>query len=350
MQSHSAYDWQRYSLSGAQYFDSSIFDQDLSQSLSQSLWQSTFIFIAGLPGDIAPALLSQLHSYMEQGGIVMATPGYSVAQSLEKLSAAKILNARYINTQRQNMYNSEPFRISHINPRSIIKQLFIDETENDLKLTRIYKYIKLEFAEDVDVLMEVDDGQALLIKKNIGKGQFIYSSLKFDLGWTDLPLGNSFLPLIRELLSANNTSVAWPTLSIGETFNDDLTINSNNSPGFIASEVGLFVHNKNFVSVNVSRQESHSKQLSNTQLIENLSSSKSGSEKFSNGNSGRINLGNINQSTKSFDSNRFDPNSFDKSKQHDILLWPWLILLACLLFMCESIVAGTKTPFATEDM
>ncbi|MDZ7616790.1 MAG: BatA and WFA domain-containing protein [Patescibacteria group bacterium] len=66
----------------------------------------------------------------------------------------------------------------------------------------VYRYARLDTAAapDARVLARLDDGDALLVERNVGRGRVYWLGTSAHVGWTNLPLRPIFLPLLARMV------------------------------------------------------------------------------------------------------------------------------------------------------
>jgi len=94
------------------------------------------------------------------------------------------------------------FGLGSVSSDSILSQVFANADATDLFLFPIYKYAILKPEGNTKTLLWTLDGKPALLESAVGKGRLFASAFAFDPTWSDLPMTGSFLPLLRELLSA----------------------------------------------------------------------------------------------------------------------------------------------------
>ncbi|MDH5737958.1 MAG: BatA and WFA domain-containing protein, partial [Gammaproteobacteria bacterium] len=76
------------------------------------------LMIAGFPKNLSPAIANGLRQYMQEGGIVLATTGNGMAETLKQLEDMKILSARFLGAGSKTRLDMKPFRISPLRKES----------------------------------------------------------------------------------------------------------------------------------------------------------------------------------------------------------------------------------------
>lgn len=293
--SRSEYEWQRFSVADASDLQSSLLQTD----------NTDILIVAGLPNDITPALGGELRQFLLGGGIVLATTGNGMAETLRQLNHFNLLSAQFMGAGSKTPGDKSPFRLSALDPGSPIQPVFSGLASNDLMLTRIYKFSKIKLLEPAVVIAKLDGDYPLIIDKMIGNGHLIFATIRMDLRWSDLPLRPSFVPLIKELVLPYIDISEHPSLTVNQ-----LWINDNRR--FSAKAPGLYIEQGERIAVNVSRLESIPENLTSATITEILG-----------GTSSRE----ANHHVKLIDRGELS---------HP--LWQWLILAAVLFLILESLL------------
>ena len=158
------------------------------------------LLLLGSAGQLPRDTLPSLRAFVENGGVLLATPGREASLAFRALSDAGLLQAS-VSGEEQMGPDGRPFRIAPLKAGNPLLELFSEDTPRDLYLWRIYRYIKLRVDDpDAQPLITVPGGAPLILRKPIGKGMLLLTTFDLDAVSSDLPLRSSFLPLIRELV------------------------------------------------------------------------------------------------------------------------------------------------------
>lgn len=297
--SRSDYEWQRFEVVDSLNLQSGILHTDYIDLL----------MIAGLASDIPSDIGAELRLFIQSGGVVVATTGKGMAETLRQLNHFHLLSAQFMGTGSKTRLDMSPFRISALEPDSPLQSIFSGSASNDLMLTRIYRFSKIKLLEPARVIARVDGDYPLIVDKPIGNGRLIFSAMRMDSNWSDLPLRPSFVPLIKELVLPYIDISEHPSLTVNEPLiSDDLQ--------FSSAQPGLYVDQGERLSVNVSRRESIPETLTSSAVAEILGGS-------SPWESGR----------------HATPADNGGHSQLSHPLWQWFMLAAVLSLLLESIIA-----------
>ena len=269
------------------------------------------VFIPGLDSHISPELLEAARKHATNGGKLVITPGNSTAEMISRLREQDLLNADYRGTKESLASGLEPFRIKRVVPGSPLAEVFNSQAAKDLYLAQVRKYIAIRPRDQaMNTLLEMEDGSPLLVQSPLGKGNLFLFTTRFHGTWSDLPLRNSFLPIIREILSGygEQTTRQWPNIAIGQ----QLSVDKPDTEPFLGEEAGLYQWEDQLISVNTAREESAPEVLALDTVRQNLGASNT-IEK-------RIQPVNV--------------SSSDAEQDHSLLKWIALFAIALLLIEC----------------
>ncbi len=150
--------------------------------------------------ELREEVLADLPAYLENGGMALATLGESASLQLRSLNAAGITQSTYQGMRGRGLgVADQPFRMAPPVEGSWLAEKFEDESARDFDLLEIYRYAVVEPGPNAQVLAETEQGDPLLLRVPVGNGVLFLSTFDFNPEWSDLPLRNAFVPLIREI-------------------------------------------------------------------------------------------------------------------------------------------------------
>ncbi|WOO41110.1 BatA domain-containing protein [Rubellicoccus peritrichatus] len=266
--------------------------------LSDPQTRPDILYLAGSGGYLSDDQLEMVKTYISDGGSLLVTPSKSAARQQRRLRESGLTKAAYIGQPGRHRDQAGTFHIGEIAEQSRLGQVFDDDTARDLFMAEIYQYARLKPGDDARILLSEEGGDPLLFDETVGKGNVLTSALGFDGGWSDLPLRNSFLPLLRESLADSASGEAVLRLPLGEMEGID--------------EPTAFWGGTQAVEINVDRRESDFTPASLTDVRQAFTGS------------GR--------KVASVDTS----NTFT-----GLELWPWFALAALLVYLTETLLAGS---------
>ena len=230
------------------------------------------VVIPGLDNHVSAEALEAARQHAENGGKLIITPGNSPAEMITRLREQDLLDADYRGTNESTARGVEPFRIQGVHQGTPLAKIFQNHAAKDLYLAQIHKFVSIRSrSTDTKVLLKMEDGSPLLLHTPLGSGNLFLFTTRFHSTWSDLPLRNCFLPIIRELLSGYGEQIVrqWPNLSIGQTLSSE----EAEAEPFEATEAGLFRWEDDLISVNTAREESSTEILTLETIRQNLGAS-----------------------------------------------------------------------------
>lgn len=211
-----------------------------------------------------------LKVFLNKGGVVLATPGEPFSSSVSVLKSSDLLEYNFVRVAGGATRTRNPFRIGTLPEDSELADVFAGKSARDLYLSAIHKFGILKagaVVENTEVPLRDREGRPLaLVKSFDAGGRFVFLPFRMNTGWTDLPLRNSFLPLLMELTQGSGStpsSRAWPVLEPGEDLIGD-------QGRFQAVEPGAFRFEDQWIEVVLSSAESSPKTLSLNEISDSF--------------------------------------------------------------------------------
>jgi hypothetical protein len=251
-----------------------------------------------------------LKSYLEQGRNAIILPGEGFPGQFRAMEKAGIMQSRFLGLAGNTNERQTPYHLGSINPSSRLGNTFSDAAGKDLFLINVYKYVRLQASNQDSVLLAFENKEPALLSLSVGQGTLFASTFAFDPNWTDLPLRNSFLPLVRELVQEGfNTDRLKRKLFVEEAL-------GLADPISAPSALEL---NGQYWEVNVNPSESVTSRVDTEQWLPALLSQK---PLYANG------LTTV--------------ASYPSGTGAHTPLWPWLLMIALLCLFLESLLTGIK--------
>jgi hypothetical protein len=261
-------------------------------------------------------------SHIESGGSVLATPSEPFSSTVSVLKSAGLLNFNFVRVAGGANRGVKTFRIDALEEGSLLSDVFEGKAARDLYLSAIHQFGILKAgseAQGFEVPLRDREGRPLaIVRKFESGGRFVFLPFKMSTSWTDLPLRNSFLPLLMELIEggSGSTEEGWPILEPG-----DLLQGEQND--FVAKMPGAFRHEDQWLEVVLPSSESTPETLSSAELDDILNSALKEADV----------VGTISENQEG-DS---DP------------LWMWFAFVAVCIFIIEIIWSRPKSPSVLKE-
>tara|TARA_B100000242_G_scaffold294204_1_gene275456 strand:- start:4176 stop:5402 length:1227 start_codon:yes stop_codon:yes gene_type:complete len=231
-------------------------DQDQADGLRLGDDQSSleFLLVLGLDSwfeqeDLAPGL----KAHLEKGGVALVTPGDRFSSTSSILKQSGLMDFSFLRVAGAASLNSKPFRIAALEQGGSLDEIFQGKSARDLYLTSIRRFgILRKLGDKLEVPLKDREGRPLaLLRTYESGGRLIFLPFRLASSWTDLPLRNSFLPLLAELSRTGETLAgkrAWPVLEPGDTY--------SSTEEFVARQPGVFRSGEEWLEVILSPSES----------------------------------------------------------------------------------------------
>jgi len=189
-----------------------------------------------------------LKSYIQDGGLVVATMGNEAVKGIDNLNRAGFPEIGYRGIAGRGL--RERFFVGPLPDGSLLAEVFTGEATRDLFLVGIFQHARLTLPLEADPLLVSTEGDPLLTRIPLGAGHLVLATFPFDRSVSDLPLRPSFLPIVREVfgLARNVTPPAGEsglpdTLPLSESLPQRMPENTvqrllrggSSGPGAIAS-------------------------------------------------------------------------------------------------------------------
>lgn len=271
-----------------------------------------------LPGSLAyldEDQLATVRNYIENGGIALITPGQVAPRQFRLMREGGLSETAFLGRPGRHGDRREPFRIAPLEEGDELKAVFDGESARDLALTEIYQYVKVRPAEAAEVLLVTEEGDPLLLRETLGQGTLIISAIGLDPRWSDLPLRNAYLPVLREvLLQAIGEDTSLVQLDVGNPLPAELASVAGPDAALLIEEPGVMPLGGKVIQVNVSRDESSG----GTVMLSDIR--------------GRLNR-------PAATDNLIAASSVPPTE-----LWPWLAALAVIFLLLEMILSTPAAP------
>ena len=154
-------------------------------------------------------------------GIVLMT--LDAAQTISAIRGNDLLEFKFLRVAGGAVRLGNPFRIKALEEDSFLNSVFAGKAARDLYLSAIHRFgILQQVGEGIEVpIRDREERPLALVRTFQSGGRLVFLPFRMNTTWTDLPLRNSFLPLVMELSFGGlktPSSRAWPVLEPGETW------------------------------------------------------------------------------------------------------------------------------------
>lgn len=203
------------------------------------------VFVSGSSRESDSGKLALLAEFAEAGGLVFMTLGEAVVPRLRSLRELGIWDLNHGGQVGRERYQGRGDSVGPLSSMSRLRETFSGDAARDLYLSHLHRYVILEDAPVDTVLLRSEAGHPLLLETPVGEGHWLLSAFPIHTRASDLPLRNSFLPLIKELMR-----IAAPEGGGIER----VELSSANADSF--PEPGLYMSGERPLLVSVARSES----------------------------------------------------------------------------------------------
>ena len=209
-----------------------------------------------------------IEKYISKGGVALITPGEPFSSTVSILKSNQFFDYNFVRVAGGAVQSKNPFRIGALESSSALSEVFAGKAARDLYLSAIHRFGIMKSgtsSEGIEIPLRDREGRPLaLIKPFDGGGRLVFLPFRMNTTWTDLPLRNSFLPLLMELTQGvERESRSWPVIEPGEEL---IGVSGN----FIAKKPGAFRFEDQWVEVVLSSAESSPDTFSMNELTESL--------------------------------------------------------------------------------
>lgn len=217
---------------------------------TSELGDTRLLAILGVGGQCEEAEFGKIKEYLAGGGTVLWTPSPSAAREFQQLWRHELFRARFVGLAGE--HEADSFGLGWVNPQTPLGQVFSRPETTDLYLFPVRRYARFEPPANATVWLRFLEGDPALVDVPVGQGRLFVSALPLSVDWSDLPLTQSFLPLIRELaLTAVPPGHGIRNLDCGDRFPAD-----GAAAAVDTREPRALLHGEQPLQINVSRRES----------------------------------------------------------------------------------------------
>jgi len=241
-------------------------NQDIAdgQRLGDRTLNMELLFILGLADWFDDESLAEnLTFFLEDGGVALVTPSEPFSASVSLIKKTELMELSFSKVAGGASRSSEVFRVAALAKDSSLNELFSGTSARDLYLTSFKRYGVLKNINNtLRIPLQTREGDPLaVVREYESGGRLVFLPFRVNPNWTDLPLRNSFLPLLMELVKKGMTgsdSRAWPILEPGELWTGNQV--------FEAEQPGTFRFEDQWIEVIPSPAESSPEVVTSAEL------------------------------------------------------------------------------------
>ncbi|MCU0663497.1 MAG: VWA domain-containing protein [Myxococcota bacterium] len=180
------------------------------------------IFLAGLEAPKA-SLAERLLSYVNEGGGVFVSAGGGAANMglLASLLPGRVVSLRKAPEGRK------PYRIaSVVRDHPVFAPFGNGATGLEQAQISAHLLVRAETNGERSALLELGGGLPLLLERKLGKGRVLFLATTIDREWTDIPIRPGFLPLVQRsarYLAGRLDEPRLPQILVGEALNLEIS-------------------------------------------------------------------------------------------------------------------------------
>lgn len=169
----------------------------------EPLSQFVVVFCVDLPTPTR-AVADLLVAYVESGGNLVWICGDNVDpvgySALHEQVDQKLLPVRLTGVQQAGEERPDGWHIAWLDPEDPVLAPFVEPASVHQSVL-VYQYVQMPPTENssVRVLARLDDGQPLLVNRNVGSGEVFLLATSMHKDWTNFPLRPLFLPFVSRL-------------------------------------------------------------------------------------------------------------------------------------------------------
>ncbi len=157
-----------------------------------------------LPGTLAyldAGQLEALRAFVEEGGVVLATPGRSPLRMFRALANAGLGDHRFDQMTAPPGAARDIDHPAWINPESRFARIFDEGARRDLFGVNLLRHARFEADPAATVILRSEAENPLLTQQSVGRGSVYIAAFSFGPDFTDIRVRPSFVPLVREIFS-----------------------------------------------------------------------------------------------------------------------------------------------------
>ncbi|MCC5806910.1 MAG: BatA domain-containing protein [Opitutales bacterium] len=278
-----------------------------------------------LPGTLAyldRGQLDALRAWVEEGGVVLATPGRSPLRMFRALANAGLGNHRFDQMTAPPGAAREIDHPGWINPESRFSRIFDEGARRDLFGVNLLRYARFEADSEATVILRSESDNPLLTQQSVGRGSVYVAAFSFGPDFTDIRVRPTFVPLVREIFSEAATGEGG-VLELETGAAPPASLARRGVTGERLARPGLIEADGIHASVNIPPAEGSLRQVDPVRRLAQAD-------------------------TVAYRGPR-TAGAIREAAEGTVDLWPWMILLAALAFAAETLLAGRRGEAATQN-
>ncbi|MCC5838713.1 MAG: VWA domain-containing protein [Opitutales bacterium] len=212
------------------------------------------VFLPGTAAYLDSVQWEALRTFVEEGGVLVVTPGRSPMRVLRGLENAGLADLRFRAVHGGATGRREFLHPAWLNPESSLAAVFEENSREDLYRVSILRGALMEAGRETATILRGEGGEVLLGRTTRGQGVVYVLAFGLDPQSSDLPLRNSFLPLVREMFGDGATvESGLVRLATGESPPPGLF--PGEGPGAWQRVPGLLEEDGFYVAINIPATE-----------------------------------------------------------------------------------------------
>lgn len=168
--------------------------KDNDSFLNEKLSNYDLVFLANV-GDITQQNVKDLEEFVKGGGTAVIFLGERIRPSSYNSLLRGILPGELINSEERDSKVT-------VQARSMLPQ----DVGDRISQVEVRQYFRLVPSPDSEVILGLEGGDPLLVKKTIGKGSVFLFTSTADTSWNNFPITTVFLPVVKEFLDMPGSS------------------------------------------------------------------------------------------------------------------------------------------------
>ena len=183
------------------------------QTLDPEVHRVVFLANVGDPGPFAPRLID----FVRQGGAVVVTGGENVTPERYNAALGSILPSALRPSRSLASMGEEGLPLVPPDIQTSLFEPFQEAGREGFSRVSAHKLLMMEpfqGGESLDVHLVYEGGLPALVEHRVGMGRVVVWTSTFDLGWGNLPIQSSFMPLMQRLIAYLGADASMSALTL----------------------------------------------------------------------------------------------------------------------------------------